>query len=64
MILVHFLGFIETADGNEIYFHKNSVLNDAFSRLKLGTAVAYVEEEGEKGSQASTVRLLGKHLLP
>ncbi len=26
-------GFIETADGNEIYFHKNSVLNDAFSRL-------------------------------
>ena len=57
-------GFIETTDGREIYFHRNSVLNDAFHRLKLGTAVAYSEEEGEKGPQASTVRPLGKHLLP
>lgn len=57
-------GFIEATDGREIYFHKNSVLNDAFHRLKPGTAVAFAEEEGEKGPQASTVRLLGKHLLP
>jgi cold shock CspA family protein/ribosome-associated translation inhibitor RaiA len=56
-------GFIETADGREVYFHKNSVLNDAFGRLKPGTPVAYDEEEGEKGPQASTVRLMGKHLL-
>jgi cold shock CspA family protein len=57
-------GFIEAPDGSEIYFHKNSVLNDAFRRLKPGMAVAYVEEQGEKGLQASTVRPLGKHLLP
>lgn len=57
-------GFIETPDGREIYFHRNSVLNGAFSHLKPGTAVAYAEEDGEKGPQASTVRLLGKHLLP
>jgi cold shock CspA family protein len=57
-------GFIETTDGREIYFHKNSVLDAALSRLKVGTAVAYAEEEGEKGPQASTVRLLGKHFLP
>jgi cold shock CspA family protein len=57
-------GFIETADGREIYFHRNSVLNKAFSRLKPGTAVSFAEEEGEKGPQASTVRLLGKHLVP
>jgi cold shock CspA family protein len=57
-------GFIETTDGREIYFHRNSVLNGAFLRLKAGTAVAYAEEDGEKGPQASTVRLLGKHLLP
>jgi cold shock CspA family protein len=56
-------GFIETPDGRELYFHRNSVLNDAFARLKPGTAVTYAEEEGEKGPQASTVRLLGKHLV-
>jgi cold shock CspA family protein len=57
-------GFIATADGREIYFHKNSVLNGGFARLKPGTAVAFAEEDGEKGPQASTVRLLGKHIVP
>lgn len=54
-------GFLEDADGHEFYFHKNSVLNDAFARLELGTRVAFAEEIGEKGPQASTVRVLGKH---
>jgi len=56
-------GFIETADGREIYFHKNSVLDDAFSRLSVGARVAFAEEAGDKGPQASTVRLLGKHSM-
>jgi cold shock CspA family protein len=56
-------GFLETADGREIYFHRNSVLNDAFSRLTPGTRVAFAEEIGKKGPQASSVRLLGKHGL-
>ncbi|WP_112661565.1 HPF/RaiA family ribosome-associated protein [Microvirga flavescens] len=56
-------GFIETAEGKEIYFHKNSVLNDAFAQLAAGTRVSFAEEEGEKGPQASTVKLLGKHGL-
>jgi cold shock CspA family protein/ribosome-associated translation inhibitor RaiA len=50
-------GFIEAADGHEVYFHKRSVLNDAFGRLAVGSQVAFVEEPGEKGPQASTVRL-------
>jgi len=56
-------GFLQTADGREIYFHRNSVLDDAFSRLTPGTRVAFSEEMGEKGPQASTVKLLGKHGL-
>lgn len=56
-------GFLETADGREIYFHKNSVLNQAFSRLRVGTRVAFAEEVGEKGPQASTVRPIGKHSM-
>jgi len=54
-------GILETNDGREIYFHQNSVLNDSFSKLKVGTRVAFSEEAGEKGPQASTVRILGKH---
>jgi cold shock CspA family protein len=54
-------GFLETADSREIYFHKNSVLDGAFSRLSVGTRVVFAEEAGEKGPQASTVRVLGKH---
>jgi cold shock CspA family protein len=56
-------GFLEAADGHEVYFHRNSVLDGAFGRLAVGTRVAFVEEMGEKGPQASTVRLLGKHSL-
>jgi cold shock CspA family protein len=56
-------GIIEAADGQEVYFHKNSVLNNEFGKLKVGTRVTYVEEAGEKGSQASTVKLLGKHRM-
>ena len=55
-------GFLQSADGREIYFHKNSVL-DGLSRLKVGTRVAFAEEADEKGPQASTVKLLGKHGL-
>jgi len=56
-------GFLETTDGREIYFHRNSVLNDAFSRLAPGLRVAFSEEMGEKGPQATTVKLIGKHGL-
>lgn len=51
-------GFLKTSEGNEIYFHKNSVLHDAFDRLTIGSRVAFSEELGEKGAQASTVRPL------
>jgi len=49
-------GFIETVDGREIYFHQNAVLNGDFEHLQVGSYVSFVEESGEKGPQASTVR--------
>jgi cold shock CspA family protein len=52
-------GFLRTADGREIYFHKNSVLPPGFDRLEVGAEVHFTEELGEKGPQASTVRLAG-----
>lgn len=53
-------GFLETPDGREIYFHCNSVLNGSFARLKIGQKVRFVEEQGEKGPQASTVTIVPK----
>lgn len=53
-------GFIKTIDGRELFFHRNSVLNDDFDRLEPGTGVRYVEEAGEKGPQASTVQIVDK----
>ena len=53
----------ETADGRDIYFHRNSVLDNAFDRLTVGSEVRFVEEIGEKGPQASTVREVSKHHL-
>jgi cold shock CspA family protein/ribosome-associated translation inhibitor RaiA len=54
-------GFLETPDGREIYFHRHSVLHDAFDRLEVGAEVSFVEEEGKKGPQASTVKPVGRH---
>jgi len=56
-------GFIGTSDGREIYFHRNSVRNDGFPRLEVGTRVTFAEEPGEKGPQATTVRIAGKHAM-
>lgn len=53
-------GFIESADGREIYFHRNAVLSGGFDRMAVGSEVRFAEEEGEKGPQASTVHLVRK----
>ncbi len=53
-------GFLMTPEGREIYFHRESVLNDAFDDLKPGTTVTFAEEAGEKGPQASSVRVVSR----
>jgi prolyl-tRNA editing enzyme YbaK/EbsC (Cys-tRNA(Pro) deacylase)/cold shock CspA family protein/ribosome-associated translation inhibitor RaiA len=55
-------GFLVTLDEREIYFHKDSVLGKNFDKLAEGTLVTFIEEKGEKGPQASTVRLVGTSL--
>jgi len=52
-------GFLETSDNREIYFHRNSVLDDGFDDLVPGSSVRFAEEAGEKGPQASTVVSIG-----
>lgn len=51
-------GFLQSIDGDEIYFHRNSVINDDFDQLEVGTGVHYLAELGEDGLQASTVQVI------
>lgn len=52
-------GFIAAADGREIYFHRNAVLDPpGFEKLEVGARVRYAEEQGFEGPQASTVSLV------
>jgi ribosome-associated translation inhibitor RaiA/cold shock CspA family protein len=48
-------GILETTEGREIYFHKNSIVEGNFDRLKVGDELRFKEELGTKGPQASTV---------
>jgi cold shock CspA family protein len=51
-------GFLMTPDSRQIYFHRDSVLDGHFNRLRIGSPVRFAEEMGEKGPQASTVHLV------
>lgn len=53
-------GFLKTVDGREVYFHAHSVIDDDFTDLAVGMGVAYLEEPGEEGPQASTVRVMDR----
>ncbi len=52
-------GFIGTADGREVYFHRNSLVGGDFDRLHAGDTVRFSEEPGEQGPQAATVHRVG-----
>ncbi len=71
MAIVHKLfpkegyGFLRTVDTQEeIYFHRNSVLHNDFEHLKIGMAVRYVAEAGDKGLQATTVQVVDTISIP
>jgi ribosomal subunit interface protein len=51
-------GFIATSDGREVYFHERSVVSPSFAELKVGMGVAFSEEVGEQGPQASSLRVV------
>ncbi len=51
-------GFLRSEDGRDVYFHRHSVLGSGWQRLEVGSHVSFVEAQGDKGPQASTVHLL------
>ncbi|MFA7383562.1 MAG: HPF/RaiA family ribosome-associated protein [Desulfurivibrionaceae bacterium] len=53
-------GRILTNTGDDIYFHRNSLINVDFAELVPGVEVRFVEEQGNNGPQATSVRVVGK----
>jgi cold shock CspA family protein/ribosome-associated translation inhibitor RaiA len=54
-------GFIETPEGQNVYFHRAVVRGDHFDALAIGSEVVYTlaDQEGSMGPMASSVQLLG-----
>jgi cold shock CspA family protein/ribosome-associated translation inhibitor RaiA len=50
-------GFLLTNTGTQLYFHRDSVTDGSFEKLKEGDVVHYVEEEGDAGPTATKVRI-------
>lgn len=48
-------GFILTKEGAQLYFHRNSLLDGEFAKLRRGTPVRYVEATGDTGPTANKV---------
>ena len=54
-------GRIETPEGRLVYFHCDSVVGGDFDALEVRAEVRFDEEMGERGPQATTVHVIGKH---
>lgn len=56
-------GFVQTADGREVYFHRNAVSNGGFDKLEAGAEVriSVIEGESADGPQCTLVQPIGKH---
>ncbi len=50
-------GFLLTAFGTQLYFHRDSLTNASLAELEAGTVVHYVEEDGDAGPVATKVRV-------
>jgi CspA family cold shock protein len=48
-------GFIERADGEDLFVHFNSIIADGFRNLDEGQRVEFTVVQGEKGLQAQDV---------
>ena len=51
-------GFITTASGKDIFFHRSAVVGVALEELQEGQRVSFTEGQGPKGPRAEDVRLI------
>jgi len=56
-------GFIRRADGNELYFNSDNLVNTRFDQIREGDEVKFIEEMAAEGPQAKRVSV-GRHHIP
>ncbi len=49
-------GFIRSAEGQEVFFHRTSLQDLTFDNLREGEKVEFEVQQGEKGPRAVNVR--------
>lgn len=50
-------GFLKSVDGQDVYFHRNSVVEQDFDALREGDGVTFTAVMGDKGLQATSVHM-------
>ncbi|HWJ76860.1 MAG TPA: cold-shock protein [Niallia sp.] len=48
-------GFIETAEGQDVFVHFSAIQSEGFKTLDEGQEVSFDIEEGQRGPQAANV---------
>ncbi len=51
-------GFIERAEGADVFVHFNAIIGDGYRNLEEGQRVEFTVSQGQKGPQAENVVVL------
>jgi CspA family cold shock protein len=52
-------GFIERAEGEDVFVHYSAIRGDGFRNLEEGQSVEFDVQQGQKGLQAADVTVVG-----
>jgi CspA family cold shock protein len=51
-------GFIERAQGDDVFVHFNAIVGDGYKNLEEGQRVEFTVTQGQKGPQAENVTVI------
>ena len=51
-------GFVETVDGHEVYFDRDSLTKSVWPQIEIGSRLRFTERDGDKGLYGTQVTLL------
>ncbi len=52
-------GFIQQENGDDVFVHFQSIVGDGYKSLEENDRVEFLETQGQKGLQASEVKVIG-----
>ena len=52
-------GFIQRAEGEDVFVHFNAIVGDGYRNLEEGQRVEFTVTQGQKGLQAENVVVIG-----